>query len=285
MFTLDNIACTDTMPADGSSGGAQLIAANGSNGGFFSVTANDAYVSLGFKQADGLTIAWTPEVHVSAGNGILQRGTYGIRFRNYTAGSVAIVSAGLSEPAEPALQLTAGGISTPTSTSVMRVISDQRLTVDNATVTFDNIDQTYAHLVLKIKARRNAAGVGAMNLQFNADVAANYRFQLVFGQGAAAAGIWDGGVAAGAITIAELTGNDDASTTAIDIDIPDYVGPGGSFYQSCVSKYSCLGASFLVGTGGGVWRSNNPITRIDVKTAANQFAAGSRFTLYGLTSS
>lgn len=285
MFTLDSVACTDTMPSDGQAGGAQLIAQNGSNGGFFSVAANDVYASLGFLQAKGLSITWTPEVHVGIGNGVLQRGTYGIRFRNYTPGAVAIVSAGLSEPAEPSLQLTAGGLSTPTSTSVMQVIQDQRLAVDAAAVTFSSLPQTYAHLLLKVMCRRNAPGVAAVNMVFNADVAANYRWQAVYGQGAAAAGLWDGGAAAAAITIGYMTGNDDASTAALDIDIPDYVGPGGSFYHSCVSKFACVGASFLTGTSGGVWRSNNAITRLDLLAAAGQFAAGSRFTLYGLTPS
>lgn len=115
MFVLDSVACADTFPADGAAGGAQLIAQNGSNGGYFAVTGADVYVQLGFSP-DGVTIQWTPQVHVGQGNGILQRGTYGVRFRNYVAGSVATVSAGLSEPQEPSLQLTAAGVSTPVAT-------------------------------------------------------------------------------------------------------------------------------------------------------------------------
>lgn len=116
MFVLDSVNCTDAFPQDGSSGGAQIIAQNGSNGGYASVSTHDVYVQLAYMPVDGAgrrtgQIEWTPAVHVGPGNIILAAGTYGIRFRNYVAGQVAVVSAGLSEPQEPALQLTSAGVS------------------------------------------------------------------------------------------------------------------------------------------------------------------------------
>lgn len=111
MFVLDSVSCTDAFPTDGQSGGAQIIAQNGSNGGYASVITNDVYVQVAYLAAAGGSLEWTPAVHVGPGNIILEKGTRGIRFRNYTAGKVAVVSAGLSEPLEPALQLTSGGVS------------------------------------------------------------------------------------------------------------------------------------------------------------------------------
>lgn len=110
MFVLDSVAVTDDFPADGSSGGAQIITVNGGNGGFASVAANDVYVQIAYSPSGLGMLSWTPQVRVGVGNIILQPGTRGIRFRNATAGAAAIVSAALSEPAEPALQLTAGGV-------------------------------------------------------------------------------------------------------------------------------------------------------------------------------
>jgi hypothetical protein len=78
-----------------------------SNGGYFVVDANDVFMQLQYG-GQGQTY-WTREVHVPVGNGILQPGTTGIQFRNYVAGSNAVVSAALSEEAEPAIVLTAGG--------------------------------------------------------------------------------------------------------------------------------------------------------------------------------
>ena len=113
MFVLDSVAVADTFPSDGASGGAQLVAQNGSNGGFAAVAGADVYVQLGYFSNGMLT--WTPAVRASVGNIILAAGTRGIRFRNAVAGSVATVSAALSEPAEPPMQLAAGGVATPST--------------------------------------------------------------------------------------------------------------------------------------------------------------------------
>lgn len=123
MFTLDSVSCADSFPADGSMGGAQIVAQAGSSGGFAAITGNDAYVQLAFV-APGDTsgqLQWTPPVHMGVGNLILAAGTRGIRFANYTAGKVAVVSAGLSEPAEPPVQPTAAGVSTPAASSAVTV--------------------------------------------------------------------------------------------------------------------------------------------------------------------
>lgn len=124
MFVLDSVVCADLFPADGSSGGAQIVAQAGSNGGYAAVTGADVYMQLGFMP-DGATLQWTPQVHVGPGNIILEKGTRGIRFRNYTAGVVATVSAGISEPSEPAIQLTSAGVSSSTSTGGGGVILDR----------------------------------------------------------------------------------------------------------------------------------------------------------------
>lgn len=108
MLTLDSVAVADTFPEPGK-GGALLLEEGGSNGGYFAVTGNDVYVELAYGRQGA--IFWTEPVHVSPGNGILQPGTAGVRFRNYTPGQVATVSAGLSSRSEPSLQLTAAGVS------------------------------------------------------------------------------------------------------------------------------------------------------------------------------
>ncbi len=119
MFVLDSVAVADTFPTDGQQGGAQIVAQNGSNGGYAAVTGADVYVQLAYQAAPGASLEWTPPVHVAPGNLILAAGTRGIRFRNYVAGQVATVSAGLSEPLEPALQLSSAGVATPATTNMV----------------------------------------------------------------------------------------------------------------------------------------------------------------------
>ena len=107
MRVLDGITCTD-----GYAEAATIAYVYDSGGGYFAVSSHDTYAQLqygkhGFEQ-------WTPEVHVPVGSGILNPGTIGIRFRNYVAGSAAVVSAALSLPTEPTFAIGAGGIATPT---------------------------------------------------------------------------------------------------------------------------------------------------------------------------
>jgi hypothetical protein len=124
VFVLDSVACADTFPADGARGGAQIVAQNGSTGGYATVTGADVMVQLAYQAAPGSSLEWTPAVHVAPGNLILAAGTRGIRFRNYVAGQVATVSAGLSEPLEPPLQLTSAGVVSGASTGSLAYVEN-----------------------------------------------------------------------------------------------------------------------------------------------------------------
>lgn len=102
MDILDSVSCGNDY-----TDAATIQDVFGSNGGYFVVNGNDVFIQLQHG-IFGIS-AWTREVHVPVGNGILQRGTAGIRFRNYHSGQVAVISAALSEEVEPAIALTAGG--------------------------------------------------------------------------------------------------------------------------------------------------------------------------------
>ena len=78
-----------------------------SSGGYFAVSGNDALVELQYGPQG--TTQWTGEAQVPVGNGVLDPGTTGVRFRNATAGSVAVVTAALYEEAEPRLVITSPG--------------------------------------------------------------------------------------------------------------------------------------------------------------------------------
>ncbi len=95
MFAITDINC-----GDGYTDAATLGPVFGSNGGYFLVSGNDAWVQLGYGRQGQWQ--WMAEAHVAVGNGILTKGTVAIRFRNYVAGSVAAVTAALASAAEPA---------------------------------------------------------------------------------------------------------------------------------------------------------------------------------------
>jgi hypothetical protein len=112
---LDSISCGNDYTQ-----AATMADVYDSNGGYFTVAGNDVFAQLEYGGL-GQTF-WTPEFHVPVGNGILQPSTTGIRFRNYLAGQTGIVSGALSESAEPAVALTAGGNANPVSNVITGIV-------------------------------------------------------------------------------------------------------------------------------------------------------------------
>lgn len=90
-----------------------------SNGGFFTVTSNDAFMSLQYGSLGQLF--WTDDTHVPVGAAgtivTLLPGTTGVRLKNYTAGNVAVASATLAREAEPSIVIAASGFATGTGSS------------------------------------------------------------------------------------------------------------------------------------------------------------------------
>lgn len=121
MLVLDSVSCTDTFGEPGSPGGASALGflQGGSNGGYFAVTSADVYCQMAYGRLGQLD--WTDPVHVSPGNGIIPPGVLGIRFRNYVAGSVAVVSCGIASLVEPGLTLTSAGVSATAAPAVTTI--------------------------------------------------------------------------------------------------------------------------------------------------------------------
>lgn len=102
METIDSVATANDYRA-----AATIEDVFRSNGGSFVVVTNDVFVSLQYGP-QGQTF-WTRDVHAPVGTGYISPGTTGIKFKNYTVGSAAIVSANIAEEAEPPVAFGAGG--------------------------------------------------------------------------------------------------------------------------------------------------------------------------------
>lgn len=79
-----------------------------SNGGYFLIGNNDCFMQLQYNIQGQLS--WTKEIHVPTGSGQIFPGTAGIRFRNFVAGSAALLSAALSENKEPSISIGSSGV-------------------------------------------------------------------------------------------------------------------------------------------------------------------------------
>jgi len=150
-----------------------------SQGGYAAVTAHDVYAQLGARQGGTSGPVFGPELHVPVGNVILYPDTYAIRFRNYSPGQVAVVSAALFSKAEAVLTLTSGGVSAPASaTNVTRIA---QFVGSGAAIDFPNIPATYSHLLIIGQVHVTPASGFTLELTLNNDTGANYHTQLATG--------------------------------------------------------------------------------------------------------
>lgn len=108
-----------------------------SPGGYFAVTVADVYAQLQYGNL-GQSL-WTPDVHIPVGTGALLPGTTGIKFKNYTAGSNAVVSAALATKNEPAIAVGAGTTTVTSNVTVLAGTASKTVagtTIDTTAVVF-----------------------------------------------------------------------------------------------------------------------------------------------------
>jgi hypothetical protein len=110
---IDSVSCNDAYKD-----AASITDIYGCQGGYFAVSGNDAFIQVQYGALGGGT-QWSDEFHAPVGNGQLTAGTIGVRFRNYVAGSTAVVSAGLFYPKQPWFALSSGGNATPSSSAMV----------------------------------------------------------------------------------------------------------------------------------------------------------------------
>lgn len=285
MEVLDSVACADSFPA--SLGlGASLGPVFRSNGGYFAVSGNDVMVQLAYGQQGSIFL--TQPFHVGPGNGVLVPGTIGVMFRNYVAGQVATVSAGLAEPTEPTVQLTAAGVSTPGSSGGgMQLISFQSLLAPAPSIDFSNIVQTAKSLVLEWALRGDSAGPTVntfLRIAAGAgfDASANYIYNTWrVNAGAGAAVTTAGGVAAGMYVgespAAVAAGNQYGSGRAT---VQDYAATdkfkGCVHGSGTVDTAGLAAANYWTNSGWGSWVLNtNGWTGLQLRPSAGNWVAGS----------
>jgi hypothetical protein len=247
-----------------------------SNGGYFNVSGNAAFCQLQYG-AYG-SEEWTDEFLVPIGNGELQAGTIGVRFRSATPGLPAAVSAGMSERDEPAVILSASGISTPgAGAGAMQLISTRTLVAPASAITFPAISQIYKHLYLTGVLSSASGGPTGLRCIVNGSSAANY--------------FWGETVVGSAVAV--IGANGDASWRVGDVGsnawgglemtLPGYTAAGGTQPQFMSRTTSWDTAVTLNSNASGFWNSASPISAISffVDSAVN-FQAASTISLYGM---
>jgi hypothetical protein len=164
-------------------------------------------------------------------------------------------------------------------------IADSVLSAAAASVTFSSIPGTYRHLKLFSTARTDAAVTSALlQVQPNADTGANYTFQRLHSTGATVAGGANTGQTA--IQAGNVPGTGTAAAYAAGAEITLY-----DYASTVLDKAFSVSAQVMDGTTLFLYRYEGfwgpatvaAITSLILTPGSGNFAAGSVFSLYGLS--
>lgn len=154
-------------------------------------------------------------------------------------------------------------------------IASVTLSSAQSSVTFGGIPQTYTDLVLVVSAKV-ISGVAVNNyLRFNGDSASNYSETRLFGTGSSASSNRQSNQSNG-ILFNDITSSEN---TADIVHIMNYTN--NSTYKTTLARANVVGSTTQA--GAGLWRNTSAITSIEVRSPSTNFASGSTFNLYGIS--
>ena len=163
------------------------------------------------------------------------------------------------------------------------LIDTRILTTTTPSITFDNLAQfsgVYRHLYLVSSARgtRNSTE-DAMLLRFNGDSATNYSTHWMEARGSS---VTSGSVTSAAGVIIDVVPAATFSANAFSASLTDILDAFSAVKNKTV-KSLCGAALPIISLQSGFWRNTGLITSITVLASNGDLAAGSRFSLYGVT--
>lgn len=168
-------------------------------------------------------------------------------------------------------------------------LADQIATATAASVSFANIPQTYRHLMLLARARHDSTqlGITSLALQFNGNTATSYAYQALVAAGASVSAFQ--GLGSTSIPVGGTLGGGTPSGryAANDFMILDYASTAAQktargFVAGIEGDGTTAGSTAKAFVVGGNWNSTAPITSISMISGIGAFAAGSRFSLFGV---
>lgn len=220
----------------------------------------------------------------------------GLKVRSAVAGSPAQVWGVLYYQGEATLlggqqfsgTVSASGQVTPSPSGAMQVIQDQLLTAPAAAVTFANIPQTFAHLLAEWSLRSDGATNNqALRVQLNGDGGADYDLSVIRGNAGVASSISAFAQTSGYLGEIPAATAPAGSFGPGELIVPDYTNSARlkSLTGKSHAKGGTVAADMWQHEHGTDWRSTAAVTQLSFFPAVGNFVAGSRITLYGLTSS
>lgn len=130
----------------------------------------------------------------------------------------------------------------------------------------------------------NATNHVGVRMRINADAGNNYDYQLLQAQNAAVTAVESIGNSSGLCGYLVAASGSATNPGAVDIMIPDWSGTvyRKQWYSTSPRHNTDLTNTVYLVTVGGKWRSNVPITRIELFPDAGNFAADTIISVYGM---
>lgn len=165
------------------------------------------------------------------------------------------------------------------------LISTTLLSTSTASVSFSSIVGTYKDLQLRITARSTTSSGGfyatVMKTVVNSDTGSNYAWHYLSGSGTS---VQSGGSTSqssllytGSIPTSEVASGIFGSTV---IDILDYATSKNKTFRTLSGSHSSN--TTTIQFSSGLWMNTSAITNLTLSSNLGNFAAGSRFSLYGI---
>lgn len=153
-------------------------------------------------------------------------------------------------------------------------------------VTFNNIPQTFTDLVVKVSCRSTGSNLDGIYFVPNPGGATSFSTTAIYGSGSLGTGSYrSSNQSAGAFGTENGSGSTANTFTNIEAYIPNYTG--GSFkswISDSVAEDNSAGGQATIRLFASLFRSTAAITSLQVSNdSGSNFAAGSTFTLYGIT--
>lgn len=160
-------------------------------------------------------------------------------------------------------------------TATYDCIATTTLSSAQSSVTFSSISGSFTDLVLVFAGAQTGAGVTYFGIRFNSDTGSNYSYTAIAGDG----------------TTATSNRGSNQSYIYIALGSPITSGQNNAIvhfqnYSNTTTYKTVLGrannAAERTEAGVALWRSTSAITSMAISIAANNFASGSTFSLYGI---
>jgi hypothetical protein len=166
----------------------------------------------------------------------------------------------------------------------MQAIYTQTASGSAATITFNNIPQTYTDLKIVVSGRGGQAAVYQQTYwRINGDTGSNYSATSIQGTGSGSGASYrESSQTRGSFGLLNGSTATASSFGSLEFCIYSYAN---SMYKQVIAEYitETNGAVAYQGIESGLWRVNAPVTSFQINTFGAAIAANTTVTLYGIS--